>query len=57
MKGKDPFSAKSLARAVPEISSCVAVVCGPTALMFAARKGLREAGLAKDDIHTEMPWW
>ena len=57
LKGKDPFSAKSLSRAVPELSSCVAVVCGPTALMFAARKGLREAGLSKDDIHMEMPWW
>ncbi|MSO59921.1 MAG: hypothetical protein EXQ63_06310 [Ilumatobacteraceae bacterium] len=57
LKGKDPFSAKSLLRTVPDLASRVVLVCGPTSLMFAARKGVHEAGVSKSDIHMEMPWW
>lgn len=57
LKTADPFAAPILRSLVPDIQNCVAFVCGPTALTFAARKGLHEAGLPKSRIHLELPWW
>jgi len=57
MKSKDPFAPQTLRRAVPTLDRCVAFVCGPTSLTFAARKGLRDAGLPSARIHLERPWW
>jgi len=57
LKTKDPFAGNILRKAVPTLDKCMAFVCGPTALTFAARKGLREAGLPADRIHLELPWW
>jgi predicted ferric reductase len=54
---KDPFSAKRLVAAVPDLATRVAVVCGPERLLWAARAGLRGAGVNDDDIHYEHPWW
>lgn len=57
LKTADPFSAPILSALIPDLSNCVAFVCGPTALTFAARKGLHQAGLPKSRIHLELPWW
>ena len=57
LKTADPFSAPILSSLIPDLSNCVAFVCGPTSLTFAARKGLHEAGLPKSRIHLELPWW
>ena len=57
LKAHDPFAPKVLHSLVPDLMNCVAFVCGPTSLTFAARKGLREAGLAPSRIHLELPWW
>lgn len=57
LKSRDPFSPDILASLVPDLGRCVAFVCGPTSLTFAARKGLREAGLDSSRIHLELPWW
>ena len=57
LKARDPFAPKILHSLVPNLSNCVAFVCGPTSLTFAARKGLREAGLDSSRIHLELPWW
>lgn len=57
MKGNDPFAGRALLRAVPDLQQRAALVCGPNSLLFAARKGLLEAGLAKNNIHVELPWW
>ncbi len=57
LKGRDPFAPKLLMSLVPDLHDCVAFVCGPTALTFAARKGLLEAGLPKSRVHLELPWW
>jgi len=57
LKIADPFAPKVLQALVPDLHKCTAFVCGPTALTFAARKGLREAGLAPSRIHLEVPWW
>ena len=57
LKGRDPFAPKILHSLVPNLRNCVAFVCGPTSLTFAARKGLLEAGLPKSHIHLELPWW
>lgn len=54
---KDPFSAKRLLTAVPDLGTRVAVLCGPERLLWAARAGLRGAGVSDDDIHYEHPWW
>ena len=35
----------------------VTVLCGPERLLWAGRAGLREAGVAIEDIHFEQPWW
>jgi ferredoxin-NADP reductase len=57
LKAADPFAPKVLMALVPDLHQCTAFVCGPTALTFAARKGLREAGLDPSRIHLEIPWW
>ena len=57
LKTSDPFSAPILSALIPDLHECVAFVCGPTSLTFAARKGLHEAGLPKSHIHLELPWW
>jgi predicted ferric reductase len=57
LKVRDPFTPKILTALVPDLYRCVAFVCGPTALTFAARKGLKEAGLDSSRIHLEKPWW
>ena len=57
LKGRDPFSPRILNSLVPDLRNCVAFVCGPTSLTFAARKGLIESGLPKSRVHLELPWW
>ena len=57
LKGRDPFAPKILNSLVPNLRNCVAFICGPTSLTFAARKGLQEAGVPKSRIHLELPWW
>ena len=54
---KDPFSGKVLAKAIPDLIDRVAFLCGPERLLWAGRAGLREAGVAPEDIHFEQPWW
>jgi predicted ferric reductase len=54
---RDPFSASVLRRVVPDLAERVAFLCGPERLVYAARKGLRDAGLPADRIHYERPWW
>ena len=54
---KDPFSGRVLSKAIPDLKDRVAVLCGPERLLWAGRAGLREAGVASDDIHFEQPWW
>jgi predicted ferric reductase len=54
---KDPFSGKVLGKAIPDLRERVAVLCGPERLLWAGRAGLREAGVAPEDIHFEQPWW
>jgi predicted ferric reductase len=54
---KDPFSGKVLRKAIPDLTERVALLCGPERLLWAGRAGLREAGVANDDIHFEQPWW
>jgi ferredoxin-NADP reductase len=54
---KDPFSGKVLSKAIPDLTERVALLCGPERLLWAGRAGLREAGVASDDIHFEQPWW
>lgn len=57
LKSADPFSAAVLRRAVPDLDERAALVCGPNSLMFAARAGLRDAGMPLKRIHLELPWW
>lgn len=57
LKGRDPFAPKVLHSLVPNLHNCVAFVCGPTSLTFAARKGLQDAGVPKSQVHLELPWW
>lgn len=57
LKVNDPFSPQILRGIVPFLDDCVAFVCGPTSLTFAARKGLKEAGVPSSRIHLELPWW
>ena len=54
---KDPLSGKVLRKAIPDLGERVALLCGPERLLWAGRAGLREAGVATDDIHFEQPWW
>ena len=54
---KDPLSSTVLRKAIPDLTERVAVLCGPERLLWAARAGLREAGVAAGDIHFEEPWW
>jgi predicted ferric reductase len=54
---RDPFGATALTAAVPDLRDRVAVVCGPDALLHAARAGLRAAGLPPAAVHVETPWW
>jgi predicted ferric reductase len=54
---QDPFSGRVLSKAIPDLSERVALLCGPERLLWAGRAGLREAGVASDDIHFEQPWW
>ena len=54
---KDPLSGKVLKKAIPDLTDRVALLCGPERLLWAGRAGLREAGVAVDDIHFEQPWW
>ena len=57
MANRDPFGARSLRKIVPDVGDRVAVLCGPERLLFAARKGLLDAGVSTLDIHFERPWW
>ena len=57
LKVNDPFAPEILRGIVPFLDDCVAFVCGPTSLTFAARKGLRAAGVPSARIHLELPWW
>jgi predicted ferric reductase len=54
---KDPLSGNVLRKAIPDLTDRVALLCGPERLLWAGRAGLREAGVAADDIHFEQPWW
>jgi predicted ferric reductase len=54
---KDPFSASSLRRAIPDVAERVAILCGPERLLQAARYGLKKAGVHSSDIHYEHSWW
>ena len=54
---KDPFSGKVLRKAIPDLTDRVTMLCGPERLLWAGRAGLREAGVASEDIHFEQPWW
>ena len=54
---RDPFSARVLRAAVPDVASRAVVLCGPERLLFAARAGLRAAGVPGDRIHYERVWW
>lgn len=55
--GHDPFDARELRAAVPDVADRVAVLCGPNGMLMAARSGLRGAGVPDDRIHFERPWW
>jgi len=54
---KDPFAAKVLTAAIPDVADRAVVLCGPDRLLLAARAGLRAAGVPKDRIHSEHSWW
>jgi predicted ferric reductase len=54
---RDPFSGRVLRKAIPDLTERVTVLCGPERLLWAGRAGLREAGVAAEDIHFEQPWW
>ena len=54
---KDPFSARVLTAAIPDVAKRAVVLCGPDRLLHAARAGLRAAGVPKDRIHSEHSWW
>jgi ferredoxin-NADP reductase len=53
----DPFSAQALLALAPDIAERTAVLCGPERLLAAARSGLTAAGVAREHIHYERPWW
>ena len=54
---KDPFSARLLREAVPDLVERAVVVCGPDRLVWAARQGLRAAAVPTSSVHFERPWW
>lgn len=54
---RDPFSARLLRDAVPDLAHRSVVVCGPDRLVSAARQGLRAAGVPSSAVHFERPWW
>jgi predicted ferric reductase len=54
---RDPFAAEVLVRVVPDLAERVAVLCGPEAMLHAARRGLLAAGTPSSRIHFERPWW
>lgn len=53
----DPFSARVLTAAIPDVAQRAVVLCGPDRLLLAARAGLKAAGVPKDRIHSEHSWW
>jgi len=53
----DPFSAKVLSAAIPDVADRAVVLCGPDRLLLAARAGLKAAGVPKSRIHSEHSWW
>jgi predicted ferric reductase len=54
---RDPFAPSVLKWAVPDLAERVAVLCGPEAMLHAARRGLIAAGTPSSRIHFERPWW
>ena len=54
---RDPFSAKVLTAAIPDIAKRAVVMCGPDRLLHAARSGLKAAGVPTNRIHSEHVWW
>ena len=54
---KDPFSAKVLTAAIPDVAERAVVLCGPDRLLHAARSGLKAAGVPVSRIHSEHVWW
>ncbi|MEI8391880.1 MAG: ferredoxin reductase family protein [Actinomycetes bacterium] len=54
---RDPFSAKVLTAAIPDIAKRAVVMCGPDRLLHAARSGLKAAGVPASRIHSEHVWW
>ena len=54
---KDPFSAKVLTAAIPDVAQRAVVLCGPDRLLHAARSGLKAAGVPVSRIHSEHVWW
>ena len=54
---KDPFSAKVLTAAIPDVAQRAVVLCGPDRLLHAARSGLKAAGVPVARIHSEHVWW
>ncbi len=57
LAGKDPFGAKALRSAVPDLLNRAVFVCGPDSLVHAARHGLKAAGVPAASVHFEMVWW
>jgi len=54
---RDPLNPQALRAVVGPLEHAAAVVAGPPSLLMAARRGLLAAGMAKSDIHMELPWW
>jgi predicted ferric reductase len=54
---RDPFSARVLRAAIPDVAERTVVLCGPDRLLMAARSGLKAAGVPVDRIHAESAWW
>jgi predicted ferric reductase len=54
---KDPFSAKVLTAAIPDVAQRAVVLCGPDRLLHASRTGLKAAGVPVARIHSEHVWW
>ena len=57
LRGQDPFSAHSLRAVIGSTDDVAAHVCGPPSLLRSAASGLRAAGVNRNDIHMELPWW
>ena len=54
---KDPFSAKVITAAIPDVARRAVVLCGPDRLLLAARSGLKAAGVPAGRIYSEHVWW